>query len=138
MRCLIGEDKKIVICAGKIGHDTLVFLKKKGYSKHPDYKIEDIIPQYFYFRTDGLYVRTMHTTLNMMSRCLEVALTNFEYSTKPTPQDAFDLVYSKFASMTEVERLTAKGRVKSIPAKERTKEQGIFLSCYEDLMLSLY
>ena len=129
----IGVRKDIVLCAGKTNENTLVFLKKEGFTGHPDYKVEGITPQYFYFSNIGALLKQMHVTLDMMSKCMDVALSNFEYSTKPTPQDAFDLVYSKFKSMTEVQRVTSRGRVKAIPPKERTNEQDIFLKCYDDM-----
>ena len=116
-----------------MGADTLVFVKKEGFTGHPDYKVEGITPQYFYFSTNGGLLKKMHDTLDMMSKCMEVVLTNFEYSTKRTQQDTFDLVYSFFKSMTETERVTARGRVRAITTKERTNEQDIFLRCYDDM-----
>ena len=118
-----------------MGADTLVFVKKEQTMNHPDYKVEGITPQYFHFRTSGGLLKKMHDTLDMMSKCMEVVLTNFEYSTKTTQQDTFDLVYSFFKSMTETERVTARGRVRAISTKERTNEQDIFLTCFSFLLL---
>ena len=116
-----------------MGADTLVFVKKEGATTHPDYKVDGNTPQYFHFKTSGGLLKKMHDTLDMMSKCMEVVLTNFEYSTKPTQQDAFDLVDSFFKSMTETERVTARGRVRAIAPKERTSEQDTFLRCYDDM-----
>ena len=116
-----------------MGADTLVFVKKELSASHPDYKVEGITPQYFHFSTSSGLLKKMHDTLDIMSKCMEVVLTNFEYSTKPTQQDAFDLVDSFFKSMTETERVTARGRVRAISTKERTNEQDIFLRCYDDM-----
>ena len=115
-----------------MGADTLVFAKKEGLKKHPDYTVEGAIPLYYLFRTDGVYMRTSHITLEALSKVLGNSLTNFSFTVKAKPGDIYDRVFEEYRNQTPSERTMTKGKIKTIADKQRTEEQKTYLKCFEE------
>ena len=113
-----------------MGADTLVFAKKEGLKKHPDYMVEGAIPLYYLFRTDGTLMKNSHITLEVISKVFGISLTNFSFTVKAKPGDIYDRVYEEYSLQTPSERTTTKGKIKTIPDKDRTEEQKTYLKCF--------
>ena len=115
-----------------MGADTLVFAKKEGLKKHPDYRVEGASPLYYLFRLDGSFMKNMHITLEILSKVLGNSWTTFSFTVKAKPGDIYDRVYEKYSLQTPSERTTTKGKIKTIPDKDRTEEQKTYLKCFEE------
>ena len=76
-----------------MGADTLVFVKKEGLKKHLDYTVEGASPLYYLFLQEGNIVRTMHITLEILSKVLGNSWTTFSFTVKPKPGDLYDRVF---------------------------------------------
>ena len=115
-----------------MGADTLVFMKKEGWKKYPDFTVEGAEPLYFGFSVVGNYMRSLHRTLEILSKVLGNSLTTFSFTVKPKPGDLYDMVFEKFCRQTPLERTTTKGKIKSIADKDRSDEQRTYLKCFEE------
>ena len=115
-----------------MGANTLVFVKKEGLKKHPDYTMEGANPLYYLFRNDGVYMRTSHLTMEILSKVLGNSLTNFTFAQKPKPGDIYDRVFEEFRNQSTSERTMTKGKIKTIGDKDRTEEQRTYLKCFEE------
>ena len=115
-----------------MGADTLVFAKKEGLKKHPDYTVEGAIPFYYLFKTDGLYMRTSHLTLETLSKVLGNSLTTFSFTAKPKAGDIYDRVLEEYRRQSPYDRTMTKGKIKTIADKDRTEEQKTYLKCFEE------
>ena len=111
---------------------TLVFVKKEGLKKHPDYMVEGANPLYYMFRLDGCFMKTSHITLEVLSKVLGNSLTTFSFTAKPKAGDIYDRVFEEFRNQTPSGRTMTKGKIKTIADKDRTEEQRTYLKCYEE------
>ena len=116
----------------QVGADTLVFVKKEGLKKHPDYTMEGASPLYYTFRIDGAFTRTSHITLEILSKVLGNSLTTFTFTVKAKPGDIYDRVFDEYRSQTPLEITMTKGKIKTIADKQRTEEQKTYLKCFEE------
>ena len=121
-----------IINIRQVGADTLVFVKKEGLRKHLDYTVGGATPLYYLFRTQGNLVRTMHITLEFMSKVLGNSWTTFSFTVRAKPGDIYDRVLEEFIHQTPSERTTTKGKIKTIADKLRTEEQRTYLKCFEE------
>ena len=115
-----------------MGADTLVFAKKEGLKKHPDYTVEGASPLYYLFRLDGSFMKNMHITLEILSKVLGNSWTTFSFTVRAKPGDIYDRVFEEYRHQTPSERTTTKGKIKTIPDKLRTEEQRTYLKCFEE------
>ena len=127
----------IVYSAGQVGVDTLAFIVKKTQRLHPSYKMDNITPQFFVFKKGGQTCRELGITLNIMAATMTTTMSIFTLTDLVKEGELFDLVFDKFRDMNDEERVTMKGKIKSITAKDHTDEQKVFLKCYDDFIAKL-
>ena len=134
-QCINHED--IVYRAGQIGMDTLAFIVKKSQRLHPNYKMDNITPQFFVFKRGGHVNKELGITLDIMAATMTATMSIFTLTDLVKEGELFDLVFDKFRDMNDEERVTMKGKIKSITAKDHTDEQKVFLKCYDDFIAKL-
>ena len=115
-----------------MGADTLVFVKKEGLKKHLDYTVDGASPLYYVFKLDGSLMKTMHITLEILSKVLGNSWTTFSFTVKAKPGDIYDRVFEEYSHQSPSDRTTTKGKIKTIPDKLRTEEQRTYLKCFEE------
>ena len=117
--------------------DTLVFIVKKSAKQHPDYKLDNITPQFFVFKKGGHLGRDLHITLDIMTATTTDTMSTFTFTDKVQEGELCDLVFDQFLGMSDGQRVTIKGKLKSIPTKDLTDEQTVFLKCYDGFIAKI-
>ena len=120
-----------------MGDDTLVFVKKEGLKKHLDYTVDGASPLYYLLRLDGPFMKTMHITLENLSKVLGNSLTTFSFTSVPKAGDIYDRVLAEYRGQTPLERTTTRGKIKTIADKDRTEDQKTYLKCFEEFNQTL-
>ena len=120
-----------------MGADTLVFVKKEGLKTYPDFTVEGVNPIYYGFKTGGIYMKTMHITLENLSKVLGNSLTTFSFTSVPKAGDVYDRVLAEYRGQTPLERTTTRGKIKTIADKDRTEDQKTYLKCHEEFNQTL-
>ena len=115
----------------------MVFIVKKNAKQHPDYKLDNITPQFFVFKKGGHLGGELHITLDIMSATTTDTMSTFTFTDKVQEGELFDLVFDKFREMSDDQRVTIKGKLKSIPTKDLTDKQKVFLKCYDDFIAKI-
>jgi len=99
--------------------------------------MDNITPQFFVFKKGGQTCRELGITLNIMAATMTTTMSIFTLTDLVKEGELFDLVFDKFRDMNDEERVTMKGKIKSITAKDHTDEQKVFLKCYDDFIAKL-
>ena len=115
-----------------MGADTLVFVKKEGVKMYPDFTVDGANPLYYGFKTIGSYMKTPHITLEILSKVLGNSLTTFSFTAKPKAGDSYDRVLEEYRGQSPLDRTTTRGKIKTIPDKDRTEDQKTYLKCFEE------
>ena len=99
--------------------------------------MDNITPQFFVFKKGGALGRELDITLDIMAATMTATMSTFTFTDLVKEGELFDLVFDKFRGMSDDQRVTLKGKIKSITAKDHTDEQKVFLKCYDDFIAKI-
>ena len=60
----------------------MVFIVKKSAKQHPDYKLDNITPQFFVSKKGGQLGRDLHVTLDIMTATTADTMSTFTFADK--------------------------------------------------------
>ena len=133
---LMSARTDLAMCAGTVdAPGVLVFVRRsKGMVHLPSLIIDGFAPTHYGFRRDGGFARTMDITLQMIGKSMSACKTMISVRPPPAGEFSFQQIQSLLEPFSPEEIETLKGEVHTLPAKQRSSFQNVFLRVLPNIM----